>query len=95
MSESVKRPPRARSQIRTAAIVIYATLAIVSLCIPRGVSDWVAQLGSEHAREVLLPVANCVHWVSTLSGAYRPYAVARKLFLSMSGKEEIDDVVEH
>jgi hypothetical protein len=94
MSERATRP-QADGQLRRAAIVIYATLAIGALCIPTSVSDWVEQLEWEQARAVLLPVASCIVRISKLSGADKPYSVARELFLSMTGKKDPDDAMVH
>jgi hypothetical protein len=95
MSEGATRAPRARTQLRQCAIVIYATLGINAFCIPTSVSDWVEQLGAERARAVLMPVANCLLSISALTRADRPYLAARELFLSMTNKKEPDDAVDH
>lgn len=82
-------------QLRSAAIVIYGTLAIAALCIPRSVSDWVEQIDFKQARTVLVPAGNCLRWVSEHSGVDKPFLAARALFLSMTEKEEPGDGAEH
>jgi hypothetical protein len=91
MSVNAAGPPHADGQLRRAAIMIYATLAINALCIPVSVADWVDQLEWEQARAVLMPVATCIVQISKFSGADRPYAAARELFLSMTGKKADND----
>jgi hypothetical protein len=88
MSEKSTSQPKADGQLRQAAIVIYASLAIGVVCIPTSVSDWVEQLEWANARAVLLPVANFIVRASKLSRADKPYSVVRELFLSMTGKNE-------
>jgi hypothetical protein len=95
MNESAIRPSRFKSQLRQAAIVVYATLGIGTFCIPTSVYDWAEQLHSESARAVLLPIANCIVSISKLSGADKPYLVARDLFLSATGKKDSDDAMDH
>jgi hypothetical protein len=94
MSHGATRQPRARSQLRRSAVVVYATLGINALCIPTSASDWTEQLGSERARALLLPVANCLVSISKLIGVDRPYLTARELFLSMTNKKEPDDATD-
>jgi hypothetical protein len=94
MSHGATRAPRARAQLRRSAVVVYATLGINALCIPTSVSDWAEQLGSERARALLMPVANCLVSISNLTVADRPYLTARELFLSMTNKKEPDDVID-
>jgi hypothetical protein len=91
MSECATRSPQADGQVRRAAIVIYATLAIGTFCIPTSVSDWVEQLEWKQAQVILLPVANCIVRISNASGADKLYSVARELFLSMTEKKERND----
>jgi hypothetical protein len=95
MNESTAYPRQAKSTLRSATIVIYATLAINWLCIPSSVANWVDQLGTQRTRAVLLPIASSILRISQISALDRPYSTARELFLSVTGKKDSDDVVDH
>jgi hypothetical protein len=74
--------------LRTTAIVIYGTLALLALAVPRGLVNWSKNFEPNAAQEVLLRVAEAVQSVSQRLGADWPYRRGRAIFLNATGKRE-------
>jgi hypothetical protein len=84
-------PCRGRRQqrpLRTAAIVLYGTLALLALAVPRGLVNWSKNFEPNAAQEVLLRTAEAVQSFSQRIGADWPYRRGREIFLRATGKRE-------
>ena len=79
--------PRQRP-LRTTAIVIYGTLGLLALAVPRGLVNWSKNFEPNAAQEVLLRAAEAVQSLSQRVGADWPYRRGRELFLHATGKHE-------
>jgi hypothetical protein len=80
--------PRPAGQVRTAAIVIYATLALLAVTIPQSLVNWLGDMNSNPVEEVLLRGAEALQRVSDASGIAGPYQRARDLFIALSGAQD-------
>jgi len=78
-------PPR---PLRTAAIVIYATLVLLVIAIPQSLANWLRDMKSSAVQEILLRGAEGLEDASRRTGIDAPYRRARALFLAFAGKEE-------
>ena len=78
-------PPR---PLRTAAIVIYATLALLAIAIPQSPANWLRDMKSSAVQETLLRGAEALEDAARRTGIDVPYRRARALFLAFAGKEE-------
>ena len=82
-------PARAQGRpLRTTAIVIYGTLALLALAVPRGLVNWSKNFEPNAAQEVLLRTAEAVQSLSLYIGADWPYRRGREIFLHATGKRE-------
>jgi len=81
--------PSRFGQLRTAAAVIYGTLASLLFAVPQSVSSWLKE-GTETVvlQALLLPPVNLVDRISTATGAKAPFLYLRQNFLSITNKEE-------
>ena len=80
-------PPIAHP-LRTAAVVIYATLALLGLTIPRGLPNWARDMQPGPRQDAVLAVAQAIERFSNWSRINEPYRVAREYFLETTGKRE-------
>jgi hypothetical protein len=74
--------------LRTAAVVINATLALLALTIPRALVNWSRDLSPGPLQEHLLPAAREIERLMHSAGVDRPYEWARAKFLEATGKSE-------
>jgi hypothetical protein len=74
--------------LRAAAVVIYATLALLALTIPRALVNWSRDLSPGPVQEHLLPAAREIDRLMRAAGIDRPYEWARANFLAATGKSE-------
>jgi hypothetical protein len=74
--------------LRTTAIVIYATLALLVLTIPGGLVNWSKNFEPGAAQDVLLRTAEALQSLSQRLGANWPYRRGREIFLHATGKRE-------
>jgi hypothetical protein len=72
----------------TTAVVIYGTLALLALAVPRGLVNWSKNFEPNAAQEALLRAAEAVQSVSQQIGADWPYRRGRAIFLNATGKRE-------
>jgi hypothetical protein len=79
--------PRPTGQVRTVAIVIYATLALLAVTIPQSLVNWLGDMNGNVAQETLLRGAEALQRVSDASGISAPYQRARDLFIALSGAQ--------
>jgi hypothetical protein len=80
-------PPRPASALRTATIVIYATLMLLAVTIPKSVVNWLADMNGNPVQETALRGAEILRNLSQRSGVAAVYQRARGLFIAISGAE--------
>jgi len=74
--------------LRTAAVVIYVTFALLILAVPQSLVNRLNDLEENPVQQALLRAADGVQAASHRIGLDIPYQRARALFLAASGKEE-------
>jgi hypothetical protein len=79
--------PHPAGQLRTATIVIYATLALLAVTIPQSVVNWLADMNGNPAQETALRGAEALRNLSQRAGVATVYQRARDLFIAISGVE--------
>jgi hypothetical protein len=79
--------PRSANPLRTAAIVIYGTLALLAVTIPQSVVNWVADMNSNPVEETALRGADVLRNLSQRAGVATAYQRARDIFIAISGVE--------
>lgn len=84
---STQGQPQERPLLTT-SIVIYATLALLAVTIPRGLVNWAKNFEPSAPQQVVLQVAEAIAAASHRIGADRAFAEARDLFLRVTGKRE-------
>ncbi|HUD89232.1 MAG TPA: hypothetical protein VMR17_22485 [Xanthobacteraceae bacterium] len=80
--------PRPAGQVRTVAIVIYATLALLAVAIPQSLVNWLGDMNGNAVQETLLRGAAALQRASDASGISAPYQRARDLFIALSGAQD-------
>jgi hypothetical protein len=71
-----------------AMVVVYATLILLALTIPRGLANWARDLEPGTLQQAVLPPAEAIERVAAAIGVDRPYAWSRAVFLRATGKRE-------
>ena len=79
--------PRPAGELRTAAIVIYATLALLAVTIPQSVVNWLADMNGNPVQETALRGAEVLRNLSQRAGVSTVYQRARDIFIAISGVE--------
>jgi hypothetical protein len=74
--------------LSVAAVVIYATLALLALTVPRGLVNWSRDMEPGARQQAVLAAAQTIERLSDWAGISRPYQWARKTFLDATGKSE-------
>ena len=74
--------------IRTAAIIIYATFALLILTIPQSLPNWLRDMEENPGQRVLLGAASGVQAASQAVGLDVPYRRARAAFYAWAGKQD-------
>lgn len=74
--------------VRTAAVVIYATFALLILTIPQSLPNWLRDMEESPVQQVLLQAASGVQAASQAVGLDVPYRRARAAFHAWTGKED-------
>ena len=74
--------------VRTAAVVIYATLALLILTIPQALPNWLRDMEENPVQEVLLRAATGAQAASQAIGLDVPYRRARAAFHAWTGKAD-------
>jgi hypothetical protein len=72
----------------TAAVVIYASLALLALAVPSGLVNWSRDMEPGERQHAMLAVAQAIERFSIWTGSNRPYQQARETFLEATGKSE-------
>jgi hypothetical protein len=71
-----------------AMVVIYATLILLALTIPRGLVNWSRDREPSMWQQATLTAAQAIERFSISTGLNRPYERARETFLKATGKSE-------
>lgn len=79
--------PRSANPLRNAAIVIYATLALLAVTIPQSVENWLADMNGNPVEDTALRGAAVLRNLSQRAGVAAVYQRARDIFIAMSGAE--------
>jgi hypothetical protein len=79
--------PRSAHPLRTVAIVIYATLALLAVTIPQSVVNWLADMNGNPVEERALRGAQHLQDLSQQTGIATVYQRARDIFIAISGVE--------
>jgi shikimate 5-dehydrogenase len=74
--------------VRTAAVVIYATLALLIVTIPQSLPNWLRDMEENPVQQVLLQAASGVQAAAQAVGLDVPYRRARAAFHAWTGKED-------
>ncbi len=74
--------------VRTAAVIVYATLALLMLTIPQSLPNWLRDMEESPVQQVLLQAAIGVQTVSQAIGLDIPYRRARAAFHAWTGQED-------
>jgi hypothetical protein len=80
-------PPRPANPLRTAAIVLYGTLALLAVTIPQSVVNWLADMNGNPVEETALRGAEALRNLSEQAGVAAVYQRARDIFIAISGVE--------
>ena len=80
-------PPRPAGDLRTTAVIIYATLALLAVTIPQSVVNWLADMNGNPVQEAVLRGADVLRNLSQRSGVPTVYQRARAIFIAISGVE--------
>jgi hypothetical protein len=88
--DRVPTPPGAplAHPVAAAAVVIYATLALLALAVPRGLVNWSRDMEPGPRQQVMLAAAQAIERFSSWSRIDEPYRQAREIFLEATGKSE-------
>jgi hypothetical protein len=79
--------PRPVGDLRTAAIVIYATLMLLAVTIPQSVENWLADMNGNPVEDTALRGAEVLRNLSERAGVAAVYQRARDIFIAISGVE--------
>jgi hypothetical protein len=82
-------PGRPQAQpLKTTSVVIYATLLLLAVTIPRALVNWSKNFEPNVAQETVLRVAEAIQSMSQRVGADWLYREGRKEFLELTGKRD-------
>lgn len=87
-SRALPGPAGPARPIRTAALVIYGTLALLTLTIPQSLVNWLRDMETNPVEGVVLRGAEAVQAASHAAGLDVPYLRARATFFALTGKDE-------
>jgi len=73
---------------RTAAVIIYATFALLILTIPQSLPNWLRDMEENPVQQALLQAASGVQAAAQAVGLDVPYRRARAAFHAWTGKED-------
>jgi hypothetical protein len=72
----------------TTSVVIYATLALLALTVPRGLVNWSRNFEPNPAQQLLQSTADTIQSLSRSLALERPYLRGRAIFLQLTGKSD-------
>ena len=81
-------PGRPQHSIATTSIVIYATLLLLAITVPRGLVNWSRNFDPNPLQEVAQRFAQGVQLASRQLYLNWPYERGRELFLRITGKRD-------
>ena len=84
---SVHRAQRG-NPVRTTAVIIYASFALLILAIPQSVTNWLRDMNENPIQQVLLRGAEGLQAAARGIGLDIPYRAARAKFRALTGKDE-------
>jgi hypothetical protein len=89
-TDHISTPPGRpqRQPLLTSSVVIYGTLILLALTIPRALVNWSKNFEPNPIQMTMLRVAEAVFAASHGAGLDRPFLAGRALFLKVTGKEE-------
>jgi len=90
MRDHVPLPPGKPmgNPLAAAMVVIYATLALLALAVPRGLVNWSRDMEPSVRQQAMLSAARSIERFSIRLGLNQPYERARETFLKVTGKSE-------
>ena len=74
--------------LTTTSVVIYATLVLLALTVPRGLVNWSKNYDPNPVQQVLQSFATGIQSASRSFGLDWPYTRGRELFLQLTGKRD-------
>ena len=74
--------------LRTAAVVIYATLVLLVLTIPQSLPNWLRDMEESPPQQAALSVASGVQAAAQAARLDLPYRWARATFQAWTGKDD-------
>ena len=74
--------------VRTATVVIYATLLLLILTIPQSLTNWLRDREENPIQQILLHAADAVQAASHGAGVDAVYIRARSAFFRFAGKQD-------
>lgn len=77
-----------KQPLLAAAVLIYATLGLLTIAIPHGVVNWVRDLRPSPVQDAGLEAAENVEAALSALGTNIPYRRARDWFMAATGKNE-------
>jgi hypothetical protein len=87
-AEPTEAVPGGTRPVRTAAVVIYATFALLVLTIPQALPNWLRDMEENPVQQVVLQATSGVQAAAQAVGLDVPYRRARAAFHQWAGKEE-------
>jgi len=82
-------PGRPQAQpLKTTSLVIYATLILLAITIPRALVNWSKNFEPNRAQEATLRVAETIQSLSQRIGADWVFREGREVFLKETGKRD-------
>jgi hypothetical protein len=88
-NEDLDPPPRRNAApVRTTAVIIYATFALLVLTIPQSVTNWLRDMDENPLQQACLHAAEAVQSASHRVGLDVAYREARAAFHALTGKED-------
>jgi hypothetical protein len=87
VNPSELEPRRSAGALRTTAIVIYATLALLAVTIPQSMTNWLADMNGNPVQETALRGAEILRNLSERTGVATLYQRARDIFIAVSGAD--------
>jgi len=77
--------PRSGGELRTAAIVIFATFTLLAVAIPQSLVNWLGDMNGNPVLETALRGAEVLRNLSQRVGVATGYQRARDVFIAISG----------
>jgi hypothetical protein len=87
VNPSAFEQPRSVNPLRTAAIVIYATLMLLAITIPQSLVNWLGDMNGNPVQETALRGAEVLRNLSQRVDVAAGYQRARDIFIAISGAE--------